>query len=81
MADIHTIKCKECDEGMMTGQEIASVNRFIVYFLIGIGVLFTMTVIGSIIGVPLIMFALKLGSKKNVYWVCDKCQAKIIKHT
>ena len=41
--------------------------------LLIIGVLLCLTLYGAIIGIPLIIYALHLGSKRRGLWVCTKC--------
>ncbi|MFH1360422.1 MAG: DUF5362 family protein [Candidatus Omnitrophota bacterium] len=79
MVDIKTIKCEKCD-GLMNSRYLGTGNKVVVFLLVAIGVLASLTVIGAIIGVPLVIFGLKIGSKKEYFWVCDKCKYKIKKH-
>ena len=70
--DTSMLHCKKCD-GMMHTKDVKKHGRAKVIFLIIIGGLFCLTVIGALIGVPIIIFAVRLGSETEHRWVCEKC--------
>ncbi len=72
MVDTSTLHCKKCD-GMMRTQDVKVHGKGLVVFLIIIGGLLCMTVVGCLIGVPLIIWASRLGGKSEHRWVCAKC--------
>ena len=79
MVDISTVKCEKCDEGQMHSKDIKTHNKFVIGLLMTIGVLLSITVIGALLGVPIIIYALKLNAASERYWVCEKCGEKIKK--
>jgi len=69
------IECKQCS-GEMKKETISEGNfRGILFALIllGTGIVITLTGIGAIIGVPLILLALFTGGKRKKVWKCKSC--------
>ena len=79
MADVQRIPCKKCD-GTMRTKEFNKHSRILTAVIITVGVLFSLTIIGILVGMPLIVFALHLGSQTEYSWVCEKCGEKASKH-
>lgn len=64
----------------MTSKSICRFPKALWIILIVVGVLVSLTVIGSLIGVPLVIVGVILASQKDVYWVCNQCHFKEKKH-
>ena len=79
MVGVETIKCQKCG-GQMGSKNVKKHNKIVVYFLIGLGILLSLTIIGAIVGVPLVILGLKMGSASDYCWVCEKCGTTIKKH-
>jgi hypothetical protein len=69
------VQCKQCNgtmaqesktEGNAQGLAIGTL------WVVG-GVILTITGIGAIVGIPLIIYGLFQGGKRKHYWVCSAC--------
>jgi len=78
MVDMQAIPCKDCD-GKMRPKAFKHYSPILTVGLIVLGVIFSVTIIGVLLGIPLIVLALHLGSKEDYFWVCDKCKKQLLK--
>lgn len=67
--------CAACGSAMQKSSEGKSGG--IGCLLLVIGILLCFTLYGAIIGIPLIIYALHVGSKRRGLWVCKKCGHQI----
>ncbi len=69
------LSCRECGSSMKkatrsTGNLIGILGALLVFC---IGVFLTTTVVGAIVGVPMMLFALFMGGKRQKVWKCNNC--------
>lgn len=76
--NLQIIPCKKCT-GKMGTKIFKTHSKILTLGIISIAVLLCLTIVGSIIGVPLVIFGIHLGSKQEYYWVCDKCGLRVRK--
>lgn len=67
--------CAACGSAMKKSSEGKSGGMGCL--LLVIGILLCFTFVGAIIGIPLIIYALHVGSKRRGLWVCKKCGHQI----
>lgn len=70
-----TIECKQCS-GDMKKQTISEGNLtgiLLALILLGAGIVISLTGIGAIVGIPLILLALFTGGKRKKGWKCKNC--------
>lgn len=75
MVDIQQIPCHKCG-GTMSTQKIFQHNRGLSITLIVLGVLISLTIVGTLIGVPMAIAGVVMMSKSKLYWICPKCGDK-----
>lgn len=72
---VSKVECKQCS-GVMKKQTISDGNFKGILFaiiLLGAGIILSLTGIGAIVGVPLIILALFTGGKRKKVWKCKSC--------
>lgn len=78
MGNLKYLKCKHCDNGIMTSRRIARHSQGTALFLILVGIFLCLTMAFAIIGIPmLISLIFAIGTK--FCWVCQDCGSKIEK--
>ena len=75
MVDVTSRHCKKCD-GMMHTTDVKKFPNILGYIIIGIGVLVSLTILGALIGVPMVILGLKMNSTVEHLWLCEKCRYK-----
>jgi len=65
------INCPHCDGSMKKGAEAKSTGMGCL--LIVLGIILTVTVYGAILGIPMLIIGLVLGSQRRGLWICKKC--------
>ena len=78
MANMQIIPCKKCD-GKMHSKIFKKHSKFLIIILVIIGIVFSVTIVGILIGMPLLLVALNLSQEEEYFWVCDKCHLKLSK--
>ena len=74
------LDCKTCEQGIMvkttasTGNIVGLILALIVLIT---GITLTVTGVGAIVGVPLILISLFMGGKRRKVWKCKTCKAVI----
>jgi DNA-directed RNA polymerase subunit RPC12/RpoP len=70
-----TIECPQCG-GVMKRKTISEGNfkgLLLALVLLGAGIALSLTGIGALVGIPLILFALFTGGKRKKGWKCKNC--------
>ena len=75
---MNNLNCQQCNGVMVKKSEAAQTGMGCLLLVIGIILCFTG--IGALIGIPVILVGLWLGSKKKGWWVCKNCGYKISRH-
>ena len=79
MADVQAVPCKKCG-GKMRSKAFRVYSRALIISMIVFGVILSLTIVGILIGMPLIILAMHMGTKEKFFWVCEKCNDRIDKH-
>lgn len=67
--------CPLDNSPMRKGKESKTMGMALIVFVIGL--LFTMTGIGALIGIPIILWSLHIAMKRRGLWICTKCGHQI----
>jgi uncharacterized membrane protein SpoIIM required for sporulation len=72
MGKLQTLKCKQCD-GEMIKKTMAKHSQGAALFLILLGIIFCILPGLFIIGIPLLIVGLIMGSVVKKVWLCKSC--------
>jgi len=73
---INQIECKACG-GSMKKKVKARFGVFYLLIATAIGLLFCLTLVGLLIGVPIVLICLIFGSFKIKFWQCTSCGSTV----